>query len=170
MARQDADKKLGFLARKVHVAQQIRSQPSSVVTLLRGWMLGLWQAKGAGFYGLGFAVTFVVFEIRSFVDDLVSSNVASGLAKQGMEFLFRFGVDSIVNGIMALLWPLQLINHFGAWGIVVLIGGYLLFERGLRPLVESWFPELGETRAFIEQKKRQKKEEKRIKKARRKDR
>ena len=158
-----AKKKPGRIARQIDVAMQIRRRPGSAIGLFGGWLLGLWQKKGAGFYGLGFVISFVILEIRSIIDDL-TGDPATGLLMQGVEFLVRFGVESVINGVLALVWPLFVLERLGAYGIVLLVGGYLVFERGLRPVVEHRFPELRETRELIARKKQEKKQQKVMKK------
>jgi len=131
---------------------------------LQGWLLKMWRAKGGGFYGLGFVIAFISLEISMFADEFSGSNsVPEVILQEVLESVFRVGFMSFVNGFLALLWPVYLLETLRAWGIAVLIGGYFGFERGLRPLVERWFPELQEHRIQRETRKREKEDKKRIK-------
>jgi hypothetical protein len=155
-------KKEGRLARHLRVARQICHEPRSVTTLARGWLLGLWQARGGGFYGLGFVIAFVALEIDMLVTDIGgSSSVSEALLLEALEYVFRIGILSFLNGLLALLWPFILISLLGWWAVALLIGGYIVFEHGLRPLVETRFPELREARERKVARKRARKDEKR---------
>ncbi len=161
-----AGKKEGRLARQLRVARQIRHEPRSVVPLLRGWLLALWQARGGGFYGLGYVIAFIGMEIRTLAGDLSGSDsVSEFVLQQTLEYVSRICVESFVNAFLALLWPAFVLQWLAGWGIVVLIGGYLVFEHGLRQLVETWLPELREARIRQESRKQEKEANKRLKRA-----
>ena len=49
--------------------------------------------------------------------------------------------------IFPLIWPIYLLGWLGAPGLLILFGGYMAFERVLRPFVERHIPELKEARA-----------------------
>jgi hypothetical protein len=57
--------------------------------------------------------------------------------------------------------PIYLLNWLGGYGILVLAGGYLAFVHGARPLVETWYPEIGEAREARAAKKLARRESKR---------
>jgi hypothetical protein len=127
----------------------------------------LWQARGGGFYGLGYVLTFIGMEIRTFTGDIGGSDsVSDFVLQQSFEFVSRICIDSFVNVFLALLWPAFVLKWLGGWGILVLLGGYLGFEYGLRRLVETWLPELREARARREHQKQERREQKRRKRAR----
>lgn len=160
------EKKEGRFARHVRVAKQLRREPRSVVSLFRGWLLDLWQARGGGFYGLGCVITFISLEVKMLAADIAGSDsVSEAVVFEALEYVARFGFLSFVNGFLALLWPAFLLQWLNAWGFVVLLAGYIGFERGLRPLIETWFPELKEARVRKEWRKREREDKKRIKKA-----
>lgn len=71
-----------------------------------------------------------------------SATVVDFVASQAAEYLFRFTVMSLVNVLLAMIWPLYVLDWIGAWGFALLGGGYFVFELVLRPLVEGWIPEL----------------------------
>jgi hypothetical protein len=123
---------------------------------LRRWLLKIWISHGAGYYGLGFLLTFLSFEIQLLVDDLVEADgVSDFVTEQAFELILRFGFESFINGFKALIWPLYVIDGFGGWGIALLVVGYLAFERVARPIVEQTLPELKQARLAAEQRKAQ---------------
>ncbi len=132
-------KKAGRIERYKRQARQIREDPKSIGTMIRDGLVGVWRARGGGFYGLGYLITFMVLEIRLVVGDVSESEgVVEFVSSQLIEFIFRFGIQSFINGFLAFMWPVYILDWLGAWGVAVLIGGYFGFEKLLRPTVEGW--------------------------------
>ena len=160
------EEKEGRIARHVRVAKQVRHDPGSVPSMLRDWLLGLWAARGGGFYGLGWVVTFIFLEVKMLATDIGGSdNVTQAVMFEALEYVLRIGFLSFLNGFLALLWPAFLLGWLQVWGVAILIVGYIGFEYGLRPVAEARFPELQEARARKAERKREKAEKKRIKKS-----
>lgn len=131
------------LARHLRHARTVWHDPKSIGGILRDGLLGIWRARGGGFYGLGYVVTFVMLEVELLAGELVGSeSFLEFLQSQLVEYLFRMGIMSFVNVLLAFIWPLLLLEAVGTWGIAVLIVGYFGFEYGLRPRAEALFPEL----------------------------
>ena len=127
-------------------------EPRKAPGMLRGALLGLWRARGGGFYGLGFVITFVVLEVQTTMAQLASSTSFVGfVTEQLLEFVFRLAWNSLLNTFLALIWPVLLLNLVGGWGIALLVVGYFGYERILRPRVESLFPELQPVKALQEE-------------------
>jgi hypothetical protein len=140
--------KEGWIARHARTAREIHREPRSAITMLRSAAVGLWVARGGGFYGLGCLVAFIVLEVQMFTGDVAeSTGVSDFITSQVLEFVLRIGFMSFVNGFLALIWPVYLLDWLGAPGLLVLFGGYMAFERVLRPFVERHIPELKEARA-----------------------
>ena len=132
--------------------------------VLRGWLTKLWASKGGGYYGLGYVVTFVALEVRSLSSGLTT---VDGLVAQAVQYVLRFSVDSVRNVVSALIWPAHLIEWLGTTaGLVVLAAGYVAFDAAIRPLVQTWLPEVGEAIAEQRRRKEEKREEKRARRAR----
>lgn len=166
MAAQGKQKKEGRIARHLRVAGEVRREPRTALTLIRGWLVRLWAARGGGLYGLGVVVSFLILEARMIAGDLAdSAGVADFLVGEIVEFVFRLGYMSFVNGLLALLWPLYVLERLELWGLVLLAAGYAVFEYGLRPLVESRVPELVEAREARAAQKQAKRDRKAAKKA-----
>lgn len=136
-------KKEGRLRRYWRIAGELKEDPKRAPPLLREAVVNVWQARGGGLYGLGYIVAFCIFEVQFFLTEVgASQGIAEFVSSQLIEYLLRFGLQSIINVFLALLWPWHVISEFGVWGIVALIVAFLGFERLLRPTIERYFPEL----------------------------
>ncbi len=136
-------KKEGRIERYKRQVRQIHDNPKSIGTMVRSGLVSVWRARGGGFYGLGYLITFIALEIRLIVGDVSESEgVVDFVSSQMIEFIFRFGIQSFVNGFLALLWPVYVLNWLGTWSLALLVAGYYVFEKLLRPAVEGWLPEL----------------------------
>jgi hypothetical protein len=136
-------KKQGRFARHLGTARELRREPRSAVRMLRAALLRLWQARGGGFYGLGYVVTFIVLEVKLVTGEFLGSeSFMQFVTHEMLQYVFRFGLLSLLNGVLALMWPIFVLAWLGAWGLAVLAGGYFAFERAGRPVVERWFPEI----------------------------
>ncbi|MFP6817316.1 MAG: hypothetical protein VB949_16845 [Pseudomonadales bacterium] len=133
----------GRIARHLGVLREIRDEPRRIVSLMGDGLFSTWRARGGGFFGLGYLIAFVVLELQMISTEVRGSDgVVEFFTSQIVEYIFRFAVQSLVNVILALIWPVYVLQWLGGWGLVALGGGYLLFEKVLRPYVEGWFPQL----------------------------
>lgn len=103
------------------------------------WTRATWNARGGGFYACGFVVTFVILEIKLLFTELFTS--AGGfIVEQILQILLRFTVDSLVNTLLALIWPAIVLSISPLWGTVGLAVGYLTFSRFIKqPLTRLLF-------------------------------
>lgn len=133
----------GRLRRLAGHAQTLRREPRAAGPLLRASLLEIWRARGGGFYGLGYLVTFLILEARMVGSEFAESDsLATFLSSQLLEYVLRLGLLSLVNALQAFIWPALLFLVIGFWAVPVLVAGHLGFERWLRPRIESVFPEL----------------------------
>lgn len=161
MTGDEGGRKEGRIARHLRIAREVKAEPRTAITLVRGWLVHLWAARGGGLYGLGVVVSFLILEARMISEDLAeSSGVADFLVGEIVEFVFRLGFMSFVNGFLALLWPVYVLERLELWGLVLLVGAYFAFEYGLRPFAESRLPELAEARQEAAARKHAKRERK----------
>lgn len=124
------------------ITESVR-QPSSIKGRVRAALIGLWRTRGGGLYGLGYVVCFLGLEARALAGDIVEATTSTGaFAAELLSAVFRFGVESFVNMGLAFAWPGFLIDAVGGWGVAVLVGGFIVFERIARPWVERLIPEL----------------------------
>jgi len=141
------------LARHRRIAGEIYHSPRSAGGHLKALLLSVWIRRGAGFYGLGWIVTFIVLEVQLFIDEWSGSDgFFEFVGGQLLEYVLRVGLLSFLNTLLALLWPLYVLEWFYGYGIVALVAGYFAFEKGLRPGLEHLLPELAQARAEAERK------------------
>lgn len=143
----DDARKEGRIARHSRLAREAWDEPGSVLRWSRDWLVRLWITKGAGFYGLGYVITFITLEARSLSGDFGGGTDFAGfIASQFVQFIIRFSVESFLNAIFAVIWPIWVLQWLEGWGLVALIAGFIVFRFVIRPSVETWFPELREAR------------------------
>lgn len=149
----DDAKKEGRIARHSRLAQEAWNEPASILHWSRNWLVRLWITKGGGFYGLGYVITFVSLEIRAISGDFSgSSGIGDLITSQLVQYVIRFSVDSLLNAVFAVIWPVYLLQWANGLGIIVLVGAYVVFRLGVYPLLENWIPELKEARQAKEAK------------------
>lgn len=102
----------------------------------RRWFRKVWRVRGGGLYACGFAVSFILFELRSLGEDLVS---LGGVLDGGIiGFVVDFIVDSLTNTVAALMWPLYVVQTAPPWGAVALGLAYAVFASWIKPPLERW--------------------------------
>jgi len=158
--------------RHSRIVKRLAREPRFAFPLLRDWLIALWATKGGGFYGLGYVATLITLETVSFEQDAAKaassiSGAESFVASQAIQYLSRFGVDSLMNTLRAVVWPAYLFDWLGAPGVVAFVLGAIVFERVVRPYVEAQFPELAAARRERLQKKQEKRDRKRAARAKR---
>lgn len=144
MPSDDGERKEGRLARHRRIAREIYAEPRSITGHIRRALIAAWASRGAGFYGLGWIFTFIAMEVNMIAGEVAQSgSIGEFLGSQLLEYLLRIGFMSFLNSLLALLWPAYVLQWAGAfWGFALLVGGYLIFEYGIRPTVEAVLPEL----------------------------
>ena len=149
------------LARHHRIAREVYAEPRAAGGHVRDAFVSVWIRHGAGFYGLGWIVAFIVLEVSFFTQEVgASEGVLDFFGGQFIEYLFRLGLMSIVNTVLAAIWPVYLLQWAAGYGFLILAAGYFAFEKLLRPIVEQRFPELAVARAAAERKKLKQKEKK----------
>ncbi len=124
-----------------------RRHVAEIFAWARRRFLGIWQGKGGGLYGLGYALTFVALEVRALGGEIAASDSAgSFIAGQLFGYLIRISFDSILNALYALAWPLVLLQSLGVWAAGALTCALLIFAYAGRHRLDAWFPELREAR------------------------
>ena len=117
--------------------RDVSRNPRVLPTLIRKWLGRMWRRRGGGYYGVGYVVTFLVLEIRMLLGDWQDSKgIVEFLGQQLLELIFRFFIESFINSFIALAWPFLLISKLQLWGLALLIVGYFVFERLLKPSLE----------------------------------
>lgn len=121
------------------LAHEPRAFPGQMLQVIRRSIRTVWDARGGGFYACGYVITFVWLEIRMFVDDIVMAQSAGAyLGEQIFEIFFRYLGESLVNMIMAFIWPVFVLELSPQWGILALGVMYLVFAKLLKARIERW--------------------------------
>lgn len=123
------------------LVQEPRSFPHQLKLHLLEWARATWNARGGGFYACGFVVTFLFLEVKLLFTDLfTSAGAANFLVEQVLQLVLRFTVDSLVNTLLALIWPAMVLSSSPVNGLLFLAAGYLVFTRFLKePLTRALF-------------------------------
>lgn len=123
--------------------REVQQQPSVVLTWIKQSLVNTWLLRGGGFYGLGYLVTFILLQAQSLAIDIQEAEDALGfVSSQIFQAMFKFFTDVIGNLIQAFIWPLLLLNLTGTWGLLLLLVGYLGFDRWAKPYINQRIPEL----------------------------
>jgi hypothetical protein len=123
------------------LVEEPRSFPRQLKLHLLKWARATWNARGGGFYACGFVVTFLFLEVKLLVTELFTSpGAADFLIEQAFQLILRFTVDSLVNTLLALIWPAMILSVSPVNGLLFLGVGYLVFLRFLKkPLTRVLF-------------------------------
>lgn len=126
------------------LVEEPRSFPSQLKAEFLKWTRATWNARGGGFYACGFVVTFVFLEIKLLVTELFTDSAAGFIVAQALQLVLRFTVDSLVNTLLALIWPALVLQLSPVWGLAGLIAGYFIFKRFIKqPLTRLLFDDAG---------------------------
>ena len=121
----------------------IVAEPRTAPSMARDGLIKLWRVRGGGFYGLGYVIAFVVLEIRMLIGNVVSgTDVVTMVVQEALEILFRFAVQSFINGFIAFGWPVFVVKYLGVWGLVAIGICWLLFDRLAKPWINARLPDL----------------------------
>jgi hypothetical protein len=105
----------------------------------RRWFTKVWRVRGGGLYACGYAITFVALEVTTVVGELVeSTSIGNFLSEQLVEFIFRFVGDSMVNLLMALMWPVYIVQWQPPFGAIGLGLAYIVFAKYLKKPISDW--------------------------------
>lgn len=102
----------------------------------RDWFRKVWKIRGGGLYALGFAISFIYFEIGSLGDDLLG--IGSLFNGQALDFIIDFMIDSFTNTIKAFMWPVYVVRLAPPWGAIGLGLAFIGFTQFLKSPIEKW--------------------------------
>lgn len=116
-----------------------RAFPGEAMRLARRSFRRLWDAHGGGFYACGLVVAFLFLEVETFIQEVSDSDgVVDFFTEQFWEFLLRFSVQSLVNSLIALAWPVMVLDWLGAWSILFLASAYVVFALAIKAPLTAW--------------------------------
>ncbi|MEX2496913.1 MAG: hypothetical protein WD448_12535 [Woeseia sp.] len=114
------------------LVEEPRAFPGQLKLQLLQWARATWNARGGGFYACGFVLTFLFLELKLLFTELTSSGAGGFIAEQLLQLLLRFTVDSLLNTLFALMWPLFILRLSPVGGALLLVAGYFVFTRFLK--------------------------------------
>ncbi len=114
--------------------------PAKAHGWFRDWFRTVWTLRGGGLYACGVAIGFLILEIREFVVEDVGEFMAmeSIFSTELIGFAINFVVDTFVNSIKALLWPIYVVQLWPPFGVIALCAAFFLFPRYLKQPIEHW--------------------------------
>ena len=106
----------------------------------RAWFRKVWDVRGGGLYAVGFAAAFLFFEIREAVVEDIPQFVAMNnlLSSELVAFGIQFIVDSMINFVRALMWPVFVVQFQPPVGLIALVAAFVLFPRYMKQPIERW--------------------------------
>jgi len=114
--------------------------PGQAHGALRGWFRKVWAVRGGGLYAVGFAMAFLFFETSEILFEDIPQFIAmnnvfsSELVAFGLEFI----VDTMVNFVKALMWPVYVVSLWPPAGAIALGLAFVLFPKYLKEPIEHW--------------------------------
>lgn len=116
-----------------------RELPRHAEGMLRRWFRNVWAVRGGGLYAVGFAVTFLYLEIVEIItDDIPTLFTINILSSDLIDYVISFIVDTFMNFVSALIWPVPVASFAPPWGAVGLGIAFILFNRFLKEPVQRW--------------------------------
>ena len=112
--------------------------------------------RGGGLYACGFALTFVVLEAGSIIEDF--KQIGLLFDGQVISFFLNFIIDSFQNTLQAFIWPATIAQYAPPFGAIGLGLAFLLFPVLVKKHVEAWLfsdDELAERATTKQAKKKQ---------------
>ncbi len=99
----------------------------------------VWDVRGGGLYAVGYILTFLFFEARTFVEEIAgSSGIVDFLTNQLFEFALRFVIGSFENMIKAFMWPVYIVRLYSPFGAIALGLAFVVFPKYLKKPIEKW--------------------------------
>ncbi len=63
---------------------------------------------------------------------------SGSLIRDIVNFVLQFFLDSLVNSIRAFAWPAGVIDIYPPWGLIILVGLFIVFPKYIKPPLERW--------------------------------
>ena len=118
------------------MSERVRALPAQSHGWFRTWFQKVWNIRGGGLYACGFAVTFVILEVGSIIEDI--AGVGDLFNGEIVSFLLSIIVDSFRNTLGALMWPVEIVSFAPPWGAIGLGLAFVAFPKYLKKPIEAW--------------------------------
>lgn len=114
--------------------------PGKAHGALRGWFRRAWDVRGGGLYAVGFAAAFLFFEVREIFFDDIPQFIAMNnvFSSEIIGFGFQFVLDTFINFVKALMWPVYIVTLWPPAGAIALGLAFFIFPRYLKKPIENW--------------------------------
>lgn len=121
------------LTRKGGISEQVGG-------MFKRWARSVWEVRGGGFYALGFIVAFTYLEVMELLFDDIPKLISmrDPLGGELLSFIIDFFVDTLINLLLAFIWPLYVLQWQAPWGLLLLVAGFFLFPKFLKAPLENW--------------------------------
>ena len=117
-----------------------RGLPGKAHGWLRAWFRKVWDVRGGGLYAVGFAVSFLYFETTEIIFDDIPGFIALNnvFSSELVAFGIQVVVDTMINFVKALIWPVYFVSWWPPVGAMVLGIAFFLFPRYFKSPIERW--------------------------------
>lgn len=113
--------------------------PDGAHKAFRKWSRKVWESRGGGAYALGFIVMFLYLEIKDILfDDIPTLMNMNVFSSDIVSFAISFIIDTMLNTLYALIWPVWLLQWNGIVGVILLVAIYALYPKFIQQPVEHW--------------------------------
>jgi len=125
------------------LVQRPREFPAALLVLGKRFARNIWDVRGGGLYASGYVLTLAWLEIKMLYQDLADlfgpgDLFSDSLIRDILSFVLQFFLDSLVNSIRAFAWPAGVIDIYPPWGLIVLVGLFIVFPKYIKPPLERW--------------------------------
>ncbi len=89
-------------------------------------------------YAVGYILTFLFFEAQSIFEEIAeSTGLGDFLSNQLIGFVIRFATDSVINMVMALMWPVYIVQLYPPFGAIALGIAFIAFPKYWKKPIEK---------------------------------
>lgn len=110
--------------------KRLKAELKANKTTWQNIVMSKWVAFGGGFYGVMAVLTYVVVEFKEVVDLLTSeASLMATIAELGVSDLVSFFINSLMNFVTAITWPIYWMNKVEGYSVwvwcLIVYGGYV---------------------------------------------
>jgi hypothetical protein len=137
-------KQVGDQARAIgELSDVIVNRPGALPGKAHGWFREwfgkVWRVRGGGLYAFGFAISFIIYEVDMLIDDFSEgSDFAALFDGEIISFVVDFFLDSLMNTVQALMWPVNIIQISPLYGGIALGIAFIVFPKLFKKPIEGW--------------------------------